>query len=869
MARRHHHVVHVQPHSESAPAAPAETVPDIKPAPPKNHWYWLVLLLLLIAPFVSILVTPNGRVLGHPDADNPTSYFPYSYFLKQCWEQGALPLWNPHIMLGMPFLGDGEASVFHPLSSLFLFMTPDRAMNWLIVISFELTGLFFYGYLRALKLGRPASWCGAVIWSFSNAMISRIYAGHINILLTFISIPMIMMLWERYRSGGGVRHLLGIAVGYALMILAYYPQLLYIFSLFFLCYVLIQSGLAIAERPALARSEGKAILLLGLFIVLGVGLGSIQLFPALDFVSRSFRREATIEFCGIFSFAPENLLTLVAPRFFGTNLVLTPGRYWGRNYFWEMWLYLGVLPLMLAAVGAWVAPRRRRVALLACAMIFLILGLGKHTPLFRMIYDTIPFFDIFRGSSKNTLITLFCLVTLSAHGFEALFGERDERKRQFLVRIALASGALVVFTALGAMVFLVWGGAAPGSHWFSFVSWIWNSGEKIVPPETTDYLRVMRTAAGGATSALIRTLVLVALSAALLLFTRPLRWRRYLFPAAALLVLIDLMGVFVPLLRTFDQAITEKSLAVEGEVAQQPYPPRILYPFNQSPNIAIRAGYSSAFGYTGNTLRRYNDFINRLQGLNPKEPRTVSLYKRHTPQYKMLALDAIAVEPANVPKDTKPIGRLGDRVLIPYERVQKDRLPRVFLAAAPRYVAQREEALDYVFSAGVNVQVAPAIERLEGRLAPHALEKKEKVRVISFKPNRVKIDVTATRPRELIMCGMFERNWTARVNGVPVSVNPANFIYRSVQVPAGASRVVFEYRPVAFYWGVGVTGVSLVVLVLVGAIAFLKSRPRRRLVDTGVITIPPKDVFTHLGVRRPVPTHTVPVVIHLGNECLS
>lgn len=827
MKRKHAHIAHSEaasdstPASEDAAAAGGDCSPEAKP----NYWYPALLLVVLLAPFVSFLLHPAGRVMGHPECDNPSAYYFINEYAARCWREGLVPLWNPYIMLGMPFLGEGQASVFHPLSFLFVFLSTGAAINWLITLAFVLTGFFFYGYLRALKLGQPAAWCGAVAWSFSNAMISRIYAGHLNILLTFISIPLVMMLWEKYRNSGKVQYLVGISCGYGLMILAYYPQFLYIFSLFFLFYVLVQSALAIKNR-ADARREGWEILKLGLFILLGIGVGAIQLLPSLEFVARSFRQRTSLAFCGIFSFPPENFLTLIAPGFFGTRFKDTPGLYWGRNYYWEMYIYLGMLPLIMAAVGAWIAPRRRAAALLFCAVLFAILGLGRHTPLFPLFYKCLPLFDKFRGPSKNMLIPLFCLVTLSAYGFDSLLAERDELKRRMARRIALGAAATLFAISFLVILTLFHNPDAPGSNWRGLMDTIYRSNEGRLVQTSEMPPAVIRNVALDAVQTVHRTILLIICCAGLIALSRlgpPIR--RYLFPPVALLILADLLSVFIPLQRTFNEPGGEFPKEFQAAVESFPYPPRILNPpASKRPNIAMHYEYSSAFGYVGNTLKRYNDFISSVQGLETDKSMASAEFRRLTPQFEKLAYDAVVVDAKNLPPSIKPLARTKDVALVPFNLVGHS-LPRAFLAEAPRNFTQREEALKYVLKTDVNVQARPAIERPEPPLAPHPLEPGESVNFVAYKPNRVEMVVHSRYPRTLVLCGMYDRNWTARVNGKKAQVVPANYVYRAVRVPAGTSRVIFKYSPAPFYWGLAITALSFVALALIGLLPYAQSGP--------------------------------------------
>lgn len=837
MKRKHNHNAHSAAHPEpEAASGPVPTTCDGSlPEPKPSPWYPVFLFLVLAAPFASILLHPAGRVMGHPECDNPSAYYFINEYAAKCWREGTVPLWNPYIMLGLPFIGEGQASVFHPLSFLFIFLNTGIAINWLIAISFVLTGLFFYGYLRALKLGQPAAWCGGVVWSFSNVMISRIYAGHLNILLTFISIPMLMMFWELYRASGKLRHLAGVSLAYGLMILAYYPQYLYTFSLFFLFYVLIQSAFTIRDKASALR-EGREVLRLGLFILLGIGLGAIQLLPSMDFVSRSFRQHSSLAYCGIFSYPPENILTLIAPTFFGTRYNTSPGLYWGRNYFWEMYIYLGLLPLVMAAVGSWAAPRRRAVALLGCAFLFFMLGLGRHTPIFSVFYHLVPLFDKFRGPSKNMLIPLLCLVTLSAYGFHSLLAERDEVKLRAARRIAWAAASVLFVIAVVVLVALCFHAEAPHSNWRALMHKIYRSNEGRLVESTKMPPEMIRNMAAASALTLYRAMALLACSAGLVALTRlRLPLRRYLFAPLALFILTDLLSVFLPLQRTFDAPFTQFPENFQKAIETFPYPPRILNPTAKRPNAAMHYEYSSPFGYVGNTLKRYNDFIASIQGVETDKSMATAKFLQYTPQFPKLAFDAVVMDVKKVPRGVKPLAKTTDRALVPFDALGA-KIPRAYLAEAPQNFTQSDAALQYVLKDDANVMTRPAIERPDPPLEPHPLEPGESVNFVSFKPNRVELVVHSRYRRALVLCGMYDKNWTASVNGKRARVFPANYVYRSVRVPPGTSRVVFKYRPAPFFWGVGVTAISLVILALIGAMPYLKFRPDEAQPSTETIS---------------------------------
>jgi len=79
-------------------------------------------------------------------------------------------------------------------------------------------------------------------------------------------------------------------------------------------------------------------------------------------------------FASMVSFAPENLLTLLTPGFFGDMLTVP---YWGQWYLWEMCLFIGVSGLSLGLYGAACGRQETRRALVPLAVILLVLALDR------------------------------------------------------------------------------------------------------------------------------------------------------------------------------------------------------------------------------------------------------------------------------------------------------------------------------------------------------------------------------------------------------------------------------------------------------------------------------------------------------------
>jgi len=799
------------------------------------------LAICLMAPFLPLLLHPNSRVLGDPDCDNPSFSYFTNYFAGHSWLEGEAPLWSPYIMMGFPTLAEGQASVFHPLSLLFVLFPTGPAINWLIALSVALSGLFFFGYLRVLEIGLRAGFCGALAWGFSSAFIGRTYTGHLSILLALIALPLILMLWERHGRAGGIGPLAGLSLAYAILNFAGSPHLTYIISLFVLLYVLIQSAMGCRDKAS-ALGRLKGICLLGAFVLIGAGVSAIQLLPSMDFAADSFRGRATIRFCGASSFAPEYLLTALCPRFFGAAPTPSPDHGWGRCFLWEGCLYFGIIPLVAVAAGLVAAPARRRIALGSCAALFFIVALGEYTPLFAFLYRYVPFFDTFRAPARYMIVTQFCLLTLAAYGLEAWFNgfpigppEGSESSaaprtamtpRAFFAagdfRAALGWALLLLSILYGLFLYFAPSYSSPGSRWGCFLEWYCRLGGRSGPPPDWRAPSVLSETGTRAVDQMWRAIILTSAALALLAVTRFGRARRALFPAIVVVLAADMASFAWPFMATFDERITRYPESFVRIFKSAPYPARILDP-TTFPNKAALYGLSSVTGYAANTLPRYNAFINVTQGRPLDELQAEAVIPTAVEAYKVLAIDFLVLPEAQIPPGAETLAKAQGRGVIRYQGAY----PRVFLAEAPQKVGDSRQALARVLSPGVDLLKSPAVEDLSPAPAPAPLEANESVEFAAFARNRVELKVRANRPRVMVLNEMYAKGWIAQVNGAASQVFPANYLFRAVVVPQGESRVVFHYSPLSFLVGAWVSAILLAVLLAMLALGAFVRRGRK------------------------------------------
>ena len=113
---------------------------------------------------------PTGIAVHNPlPSDVVSLTYPLRYLAITYLKSGILPLWNPHILAGVPLLANFQAAVFYPLNLLY-FLSDNFPFIWgLQVFSQSLLAAFFmYLFLRSNSLTKTASLFGSLVWGLGG-----------------------------------------------------------------------------------------------------------------------------------------------------------------------------------------------------------------------------------------------------------------------------------------------------------------------------------------------------------------------------------------------------------------------------------------------------------------------------------------------------------------------------------------------------------------------------------------------------------------------------------------------------------------------------------------------------------------------------
>src|SRR5512137_76883 len=94
--------------------------------------------------------------------------YAWKHFIVESLSNRQIPLWNPNLFAGAPFLANGQHSAYYPFSILFYFFPLTLAYGWFTVVQLFLAGVFMYVFTRVLGMGRLASLTAAIIYQLSG-----------------------------------------------------------------------------------------------------------------------------------------------------------------------------------------------------------------------------------------------------------------------------------------------------------------------------------------------------------------------------------------------------------------------------------------------------------------------------------------------------------------------------------------------------------------------------------------------------------------------------------------------------------------------------------------------------------------------------
>jgi len=381
----------------------------------------LAALALLVLLLHAELVLANTSLA---DFDLMGYFYPYWQMRHEALRAGVLPLWNPHLFTGAPFLGNIQTAVFYPLNWPLIPFDAPRAIALSYAAHIWLAGAGMYALLR-VRLGAqpPAALGGALVFGLGGFLAAQ--AGHINQVQAASWVPLLMLTYLQAHARRSLRWAVAGGAVLACSITAGHPQESYL-SLAAI------GGLAAYEGWRCAYAEPDSWfnrrfadrewfilrmlawgafsgLVLAIMLLVGGALSAAQLLPAAELSGQGIRSGGLPYDAAVsFSLAPWEMLRALLPTHGEpplTEFIATPG--------------VVALGLCLAALLRWPWHRYTLYFLLLCFG-GIVMAVGNFAFWYPWVYDFVPGVNLFRVPARWLFLTAFGAAGLAGIGLQAL-----------------------------------------------------------------------------------------------------------------------------------------------------------------------------------------------------------------------------------------------------------------------------------------------------------------------------------------------------------------------------------------------------------------------------------------------------------------
>jgi len=740
-----------------------------------------------------------------------------------------IPLWDPYIMGGTPYMGDMQSAVLSPFS-LPAYVLPfwwSLSVIGVLKVLTAAMGTFLLG--RALKMRFAGAFLAGAVYGFGLFMVVWLPWPLSNV---FALIPWMLLATERIIRRPDAVSAAGLAVVVALQWFGGHPEssfhALFATVAFFVLRVLQLSRRNRAwhvdafERArswiaALARAVRRPVLVFALALVMGCALAAIVLIPFSELLRNS--SDLTARPRGGVYVSPKYFIGAFMPNYF-------PGVFDVAIAF-----YAGALALMLALV-ALLRVRLERIAIAVFAAVSIAVVLGVQ-PFFGVV-RRLPGFDV-TYNSRLTILYLLCVALLAGWGLSDLV-ERIPGRRQ-AVGSGVIAGGLIVLPVVWAMTTRGFSARFFGRA----VKVAWELVHLPSPTPVNMLLVTYRDSLSVIHLASLIVWVVVAGVAALLLYAR-VRRGFAAGPFAVLAILLVLADLFM--------AGMGKNPAISDSHAEQPVTAAIRYLEQHRPSryvalepsvgvnalppdVNLRYGIYDARGYDLPVVTRFGRLWTRY--IAPPN----FLLPLDTPAVPTSGLDQTSLRILSLLGVTDLLQEKGQPQLqlnglhIAYDGsdatiyANDDALPRTWLVADQQVVKGDGRQLTQIASPGFDPRrVLITQTKLPGLAQGQANDASPgEARLSRYGAEKVTIAVHADRSSEVVLSDVYYPGWHATVDGRPVRIDRVDYLLRGVPVGPGTHRVELSYDPASFRIG---WLVSLAALLIVAGMIVVGVRHRRR-----------------------------------------
>ena len=774
--------------------------------------------------------------------------------VKEYYEQtGERSRWTNSLFGGMPMYQiapsyDSTKSLQWVQKAYQLFLPDYVCLTFMLMLG-------FYILLRVFGIPVWLAGLGGIMWAFSSYFFILISAGHIWKFITLAYVPPtiagIVLAYRGKLLWGGILTALFVA----LQITSNHVQMSYYF--FFVILFFVGAYFEKAWRTKTLPQFFKASAVLIVAALVGIAANVSNLYHTYAYSKETMRGKSELvqtgdaakqtssgldrDYITQWSYGIDETLTLLVPNFKGgasaalsqsetamskanpmySSLYGSLTQYFGTQPMTSGPVYVGAFVLFLFVLGCFIVKGPLKWALIGATFFSIVLSWGKNfMPLTDFFIDYVPLYNKFRAVSSILVIAEFTIPLLAIFALKRLLEEPEilkQEKKPLGISLLLTAGiALLLAIAPGS----IGSGYVPAQE----AQMLQNAvNQQMIPANELSGIlaNLGEMRAELVSSDALRSFIIIGIGCSLLWLYASGKLRSSLTIAGiTILCLADMWGVnkrylndaqFVPhsiRTETFTKTNTDELILQDSSLDY-----RVLnFATSTFDDNNTSYWHKSVGGYHPAKLRRYQEMIE-----HHISPEMQAAYKAiATAGGEMDSVDANKFRVLNM-LNTKyfifPAGQQRQTVPI----LNPHAYGNAWFVNKVQYVNNANEeidALDSIIPTETAVVDARFKDVLKGTTESYK-DSLSSIRLTSYTPNRLTYETNNAQDGIAVFSEIYYPDgWHVTIDGQPAELARADYILRTMYVPAGQHTIEMRFDPTSLHVTEGIAYGALALLVI-------------------------------------------------------
>ena len=368
---------------------------------------WIATLAVMAFWLAAALVWPLTDSVVPWDSKN--HFYPMFRYLSASLASGEWPLWNPYHFSGHPTVADPQSLLFTPTMLFFAWLVPEPSMTVFDLVVFA---HLLPGGVAMLLIFRNRGWrpeggvVAAMIFILGGSASARLQ--HTGIIFGYGFYPVAFYLLEETLRRRSYRFGAMFAAVASLMVVGR-DQVAFLSGLSLVALVGYQATQSSRWLTYLRERAG----IFAVMVLIAATLLAVPVVLTAQFLTTSTRPSFGFGVAAMGSLPPESLATILFANVFGS--LRWTYDYWGPDWHslaegtWTdratNYLFAGTIPAILILWHGFAGGRllaREFRFFLGLGIATLVYALGRYTPAFSFIFDSLPGVSLYRRPSDAT-----------------------------------------------------------------------------------------------------------------------------------------------------------------------------------------------------------------------------------------------------------------------------------------------------------------------------------------------------------------------------------------------------------------------------------------------------------------------------------